>query len=117
MALASQRSPDPALRLLAWQQALAAALRATDSAEDPHNAWYNLAVFRAAQNNYGATESALRSAIRAAPHWFKPHWMLARFLQQTGRLAEAGREAALADSLDAGRHPEVRQNLPKSFHP
>ena len=117
MALASQRSPDSALRLLAWQQGLAAAIRATGSAEDPHNAWYNLAVFRAAQNNYGATESALRGAIRAAPHWFKPHWMLARFLQQTGRLPEAQREAALAESLDAGRHPEVRQTLPQSFHP
>ena len=99
MASAAQKASDPG----AWKQALDAAVRATSTAEDRHNAWYNLAVFRAQENDFARTEMSLREAIRCAPNWFKPHWMLARFLQAAGRLEEAKKEAELAVYLDAGK--------------
>ena len=94
-----------------WQQAMAiseqSAARATDNAEEPFAAWYNLAQISALLDNYLATESSLRRAIDSHPNWFKPHWMLARQLRLESRLDEARKEAALAAELDAGHHPEV----------
>jgi hypothetical protein len=43
--------------------------------------------------------------------WFKPHWALAQVLRLTGRLDEAGREAARAAELDAGKDPEAGRLL------
>ena len=95
----------------AWQQGLAAAVRAARNAEEPQNAWFNLAVFYGQQNDHAHTEEALRAAISTAPNWFKPHWALARLLHLEGRVQEARGEAALAIELDAGHHAEVYQTL------
>ena len=84
-----------------------AALRATGTAEYPANAWYNLAVFRASQNDAAGAEMSLRAAIAANSQWFKPHWTLAQLLLIESRLDEAKREAALAAVLDGGKFPEV----------
>ncbi len=97
--------------LQAWQQALAAAARAPQTAEDPHNAYYNLAAFCAAQNDYACTEKSLRSAIAASPTWFKPHWTLAQALRAAGRIEEAEAEARLAADLNGGKNPEVACTL------
>jgi O-antigen ligase len=91
--------------------AIAAGLRATETAEDPFNAWYSLSALYAAQNDIQRTETSLRKAIQVNPTWFKPHWTLARLLALTGRAAEARVEAAAAVDLDAGKHPEVAQSL------
>jgi hypothetical protein len=91
----------------AAQQATAAAIRATETAEDRQNAWYNLATIAALRNDPGGVEQGLRRAIDFAPHWFKPHWTLSQFLELTGRHAEARREAAMAMDLDGGHDPEV----------
>ena len=71
-------------RLAARQQALDAGVRAVRSAEDRQNAWYNLAMLLAEQNDAAGAERALRNAIAWAPHWFKPHWALARLLALSG---------------------------------
>ena len=84
-----------------------AAQRASNTAEQRPNALYNLAAFYAVQNDFPGTERSLRAAIDWAPHWYKPRWMLARVLQQAGRLAEAKVEARRAVELDAGHDAEV----------
>ena len=84
-----------------------AALAAARTAEDPFNAWYNLAEIYAIGNSPSETERCLRNAAAANPVWFKPHWMLAQLLRVEGRVADAGTEAAIAADLDAGKHPEV----------
>lgn len=107
----AQESSEHAVRLQALMQSGAAGLRATQTAEDPFDAWYSLAALYAAQNNAGGAEKSLREASAAHPNWFKPHWTLAQLLQLEGRLPEAETEAALAVDLDAGKHPEVAQAL------
>ena len=99
------------IRAGALQPAIAAGIRATWTAEDPFNAWYNLSALYAAQNDVPRTEASLREAIRANPAWFKPHWILARLLAITGRVPEGAREAALAAELDGGKHAEVAATL------
>ncbi len=110
LALASQ-SQVPELRTKAMTEAAAAAVLATRTAEDPFNAWYNLAILCGTQENAGCAERSLRAAITAHPKWFKPHWSLARILSLEGRTEEALREAALAAELDGYKHAEVTTTL------
>jgi hypothetical protein len=107
----SQHLQQPVLRLQALLQAKAAASRATATAGDPSEAWYNLSAFDAINNNSSAVERDLRFAIAAWPNWFKPHWTLARLLTLESRRQEAEREAALAATLDGGKDTEVTQTL------
>jgi Tfp pilus assembly protein PilF len=93
--------------MAAAQQALAAAVRASRNAEEPQNAWLNLAVFYGRQNDLTHAEQSLRAAISCAPNWFKPHWLLALVLRMTGRLQEARTEALLAADMDGGKDREV----------
>jgi hypothetical protein len=81
------------------------------SAEDRHNAWYNLATLYAAKNDFAGTEWSLRESIAWSPEWFKPHWMLARTLALAGRADEARLEASIAVDLNNGRNPEVAASL------
>lgn len=93
--------------IAAWQQGLTAAVRAARNAEEPQNAWFNLAVFYGRQNDHAHTEEALRAAISSAPNWFKPHWILAQVLGLEGRFGEALLEAERAVDLNGGKNPEV----------
>lgn len=102
---------EPSARASALRQSLEAARRACLTAEDRHNAFYNLAALYAALGQAGPAEEALRAAIARAPNWFKPHWMLARVLLLRGRAEEAVREAETAVRLDGSKHPEVRECL------
>jgi len=86
---------------------MAAATRATHTAEDRQNAFVNLAAFYATENNAPGVEQSLRDAIAVAPNWFKPHWLLAQVLAREGRLAEAETEARMAVERDGGNNPEV----------
>lgn len=88
-------------------EATLAGVRATETAEDRQNAWYNLATIDALRNDPGGVENGLRNAIKCAPNWFKPHWTLSQLLELTGRHAEARREAAIALELDGGHDAEV----------
>jgi tetratricopeptide (TPR) repeat protein len=100
----AQRAPDLRTRIAAMQLARAAAERATVNAEDPFDAWYNLAMIRAEVNDAPGSEAALRKSIEARPNWFKPHWVLAQLL---GSLEEAQK----AVECDGGKHREVAQTL------
>jgi tetratricopeptide (TPR) repeat protein len=102
---------QPNSRRLAWGQAIAAGRRAASFAEDRHNAYYNVAALLAAQDDSAGAEQALRSAIAAAPNWYKPHWTLARLLALTGRDAEALVEAQAAVERGGARHEEVLETL------
>jgi O-antigen ligase len=88
-----------------------AAERATMSADNPPNAWYNLAMFSAEQDDASQVEKALRTSASLAPNWFKPHWALASLLAVTGRGAEARKEAEQAFVLDAGKDADVSQTF------
>jgi tetratricopeptide (TPR) repeat protein len=107
MRLAAARAPMFSERLLARQEALNAGVRAVRNAEDRQNAWYNLAMLLADQNDAQGVERALRNAIAWAPHWFKPHWELARLLALSGRYNEATAEARTAMECDGNHDEEV----------
>jgi tetratricopeptide (TPR) repeat protein len=100
-----------AIRVQALQQAGLAAQRATQTTEAAFNAYYNLASFYARSNDFARTEQSLREAISRAPNWFKAHWMLAQVLEAASRLKEAEAEAAIAVTLDGGKHQEVTSTL------
>jgi hypothetical protein len=101
------RAPLFASVLMARQEAVKAGIAATRTSEDRENAWYNLAMLFAANNDAASVERSLRSAIAWAPNWFKPHWTLAQLLEIEHRPAQALAEAAAAAQLDAGHDPEV----------
>jgi O-antigen ligase len=105
----SMHSTSMEVRRAARQRALEVGLRAIGSAEDRPNAWYNLAILLAANNDAAGTERALRSAIAWAPNWFKPHWTLAQLLALTGRREEALAEARAAVERDGGHDAQVTQ--------
>lgn len=107
---ATRQSSDVSLRRRAWAQALEAAARAVEHSEDPANAWYNLALIRWALGDSAQAESSLRAASDAAPRWFKPHWLLAELLLDSGRTKSAETETGLAISL-AGSRQEVLNTL------
>jgi tetratricopeptide (TPR) repeat protein len=109
MQQAAMATPIFSTRLMARREALDAGVRAVRSAEDRHNAWYNLAELLAEQNDAAGAERALRNAIAWAPYWFKPHWALARLLNLTGHRAEALEEARIALDCDGGHDPEVAE--------
>jgi O-antigen ligase len=106
-------TPIFATRLQATQQALDAGIRATRTAEDRQNAWYNLATLLAGQNDAAGVERSLQNAIAWSPNWFKPHWALAQLLETTHRHREALTEARLAMDLDGGRDAEVAETWKK----
>lgn len=107
----AMKATHPAVRYQAFAQAGAAAVRATQLAEDPFNAWYSLSELYAIQNDSSKTESSLRAAIATSPNWFKPHWALAQLLRLESRMDDAESEAALAADLNGGKHPEVAKTL------
>jgi hypothetical protein len=98
-------------RIDCWRVAEQVAAEATNTADDTANAWYNLALFTALPNDSRGTEMALRRAAAASPHWFKPHWSLARLSAQSGKFREALPEAVRAVTLDGNHDPEVVQTL------
>jgi O-antigen ligase len=102
---------DPVARLECSQIATQAAAHATITADNPPNAWYNLAMFAAAHNDGKGTEKALRTATELAPNWFRPHWALANFLTLSGRKSEAVVEIDRASLLGAGKSPQVSDSL------
>jgi O-antigen ligase len=104
-------SADRAIQARCIQISQQAAARATDTSDNPPNAWYNLAMFSAEKNDPGKVESSLRTATEQAPNWFKPHWALANLLKVTGRPAEARLQAAQAFDLDAGKNKEVTRTV------
>jgi tetratricopeptide (TPR) repeat protein len=98
-------------RSLALKEALRAGERATQTAEDPQNAWYHLSTLYALAGDTANTERCLRQSVEAAPRWYKPRLTLARLLLLQGKDLEAVREATLAARFSGGRHAEAAQTL------
>ena len=94
-------------RLSALAAAGVAARQATETAEDPFNAWYSLAMYYGSLDDAAGSERSDRAAIAAHPKWFKPHWILAQILRSEGRIEEARQEAIMATDLDGGKDREV----------
>ena len=86
-----------------------AAARATVTADNPPNAFYNLAMFAAALNDARGTEKELRQAASLAPNWFQPHWALANLLARAGRHSDAVAEIQRALFLTGGKNQEVAE--------
>ena len=107
----AQRSDSVLPRLQALEEGYAAAVNASRSAEDRHNAFYNLATYCALREDFTGVEASLRQAIQWAPNWFKPHWTLAQALQLAGRLRDAETEATIAADLNGDKNAEVKQTL------
>jgi O-antigen ligase len=107
MLAAASEARDPSSKLFTWHQAGVLAERAPATADDPPNAWLNLAAYYATRDDAAAVEQALRQAIGASPNWYKPHWLLSQVLALGKRPQEAAQEARLAMELDRGRHAEV----------
>jgi hypothetical protein len=110
-AVAATAARDPLARAQYAQFARNFALDGTRSTNQRQNAWYNMALIAASTNDVVTTERSLRSAIEAAPKWYKPHWSLARVLFATGRIREARVEATLALTFDAGKDAEVTSTM------
>jgi O-antigen ligase len=106
---------DVRVKLLTWTPAFQAAVRAVTTSEEKQNAFYNLSIFFATQNDAANVERSLRNAIVWAPNWFKPHWTLAKLYATQKRLPEAEKEAQLAADLNGGKDQEVLQTL-KDIH-
>jgi O-antigen ligase len=107
----SAQSPQPQVRREAAALALSAAMRGTETAEDPFNAWYNLAIVCGRREDGACVDRALQASIAAHPRWFKPHWTLAQVLFVKGRMEDALREATIAAELDGHKHREVSGSL------
>ncbi|MEX2301392.1 MAG: O-antigen ligase family protein [Bryobacterales bacterium] len=106
---AAQRTAPSTEQSRAWQAATNAGERAAERAAERQSARYNLAVLYGLQNDAQRAEAALRRTIEAAPAWYKPRWMLAQLLRQTGRSDEARREAEIAHELNGGENEEVTE--------
>jgi O-antigen ligase len=113
---ASRTASNPALALIASQQAFTLARRAPETSEERQNAWYNLAAFYAAQNDPAGVEACLRRSVEASPNWFKSHWALAQVLLLSGRRTEALAETVRAAGLNAGKDPEIAKLLQSLHH-
>jgi O-antigen ligase len=110
-ASAAAEAPDALSKMQFSRLANIAAVRATHDPEQRANALYNYAAFAAIRNDVPATEESLRAAIAVAPNWFKPHWTLARLLNETGRSQDAQLEAVRAAQLEGGKKPEVAETM------
>jgi tetratricopeptide (TPR) repeat protein len=109
---AAQKGVTPAERESAWKAAIVAGERAAGEpaagqAGERQAARYNLAVLHGLQDDAQRAEAALRRTIETAPTWYKPRWMLAQLLRETGRREEALREAERAYELNGGENEEV----------
>lgn len=111
MDLLANNAPDIAGRIAAMQVVMEASQRAAVRSDQRPNALYGVAASLAASGNYPAAENAAREAIRSAPHWYKPHLLLARVLSEQGLLDRVRQEAELAVWLNGGKNPEVRKAL------
>jgi O-antigen ligase len=109
MLAASQKAPSPADSARAWDAAIQAGERAAEHAPERQAACYNLALLYGLRNDAQRAEAALRRTIAVAPAWYKPHWMLAQLLRETGRLDEARPEAEVAYELNGGANAEVAE--------
>jgi len=83
------------------------AVKAWPSAASPELVAVHLASLYVVQGRWGDAEPMLENAARAAPSWYRPHYLLAELWQAQGRQQDAAREARRALDLGVRLHPEM----------
>lgn len=99
---------DPQARETLWSAGKQAAEQALHESETPQSAAYSLAMYYAEEGNATKVEESLRAAAAAAPHWYKPYWMLAQVLDISGKREQALEPIRRAMELSGGQIEEVR---------
>lgn len=105
-------SKRPEFLTLAEQTAQAGLRHATQ----PQMVYVHLASILVLQGRHREAETALREAIRAAPAWYRPHWLLAVLLSGREQWQDSAREAETALALGARLHPEIVASINKIRH-
>ncbi len=100
---------DPAARNLLLVLALKAGHDAVPQVGSPQLTDVRLASLYVVANRFSEARGALHDAARAAPQWYRPHYLLAELLLQQGQKQDAAREARAALLLGAREHPEITQ--------
>jgi Flp pilus assembly protein TadD len=57
------------------------------------------------------SQNTLRKTVQLAPNWYKPHWLLAHVLKDSGRANQARLEADQALALAGSRRLEIHNAL------
>jgi hypothetical protein len=73
----------------------------------PQQVLVHLASLHVLQGRPVEAQADLEEAVRAAPAWYRPRWLLAVLLLQQGRRREAAAQAAAALERGARGHPEI----------
>ncbi|HEX3746825.1 MAG TPA: hypothetical protein VHW09_22960 [Bryobacteraceae bacterium] len=84
----ARNATNPDVRAQAMAIAVEAAARATENAEEPGPAFYNLAQVSLAQQDYDEARHDLRLAIASHPNWYLPRRALAQELLRQSRMDE-----------------------------
>jgi tetratricopeptide (TPR) repeat protein len=84
----ARNATNPDVRAQAMAIAVEAAARATENAEEPGPAFYNLAQVSIEQQDYDEARHALRLAIASHPNWYLPRRALAQELLRQSRRDE-----------------------------
>ncbi len=100
-------SLQPAQRGLLLALAEDSAQAALSHSGRPQMAQVHLASLYVLQGKAEQARAALEEAIRAAPAWYRPRWLLAALLAEQGRYVEAAAQAGAALDRGARRHPEI----------
>jgi hypothetical protein len=107
----AQRTGDQRQIEAVWPAVLNAGIRSVHTSEDRQNAVYNLAVLYAYRGQTVEAEQTAREAIRIAPAWYKPRWLLAEILSGQGKVQEAAAQAHDALDLSGQKQPDTVKAL------
>lgn len=83
------------------------AVQAWSSAASPEFVAVHLASLYVVQGRWGEADSMLENALRAAPSWYRPHYLRAELWHSQGRHQDAAREARRALDLGVRAHPDM----------
>ncbi len=95
------------LLTIAEQSARAALVHSSQ----PQMVYVHLASILVLQGKQDEAQAALEAAVRAAPAWYRPRWLLAVLLAVRGRHREAAEHAEAALERGARAHPEIAASL------
>ncbi len=96
--------PQSALVAAVAEEAARAAL---PHSSRPQMLYVQLASLYVMQGRKQEAQEALEAAVRFAPAWYRPRWLLAVLLSDAGRHRQAAEQAAAALERGARRHREI----------
>ncbi len=114
-ALGSWIGSNPRIPLAERTRLLAAAEDAARASllhsSQPQTVYVHLASLEFLEGKQKEAQAALEAAIRAAPVWYRPRWLLAVLLANSGRSREAAEQAEGALERGGRSHPEIAAHL------